>query len=214
MYIGDLGSATLDSPNHEKAWRMVTSSIEAEYILLSYPGPVDAPTLPAIAAFDKLVEKPISERQVLVGIKIDSSRLLCLVPKEKVERFRTLLNTVWSSSRKTFTPREGAKLFIVKQISSKPFFSTRVAKEMWAMKEATVVTKEIKAEIDRLRDETTKRLQGETESGQQSTPISYLVDRQFDHIAYSDASVLQIRHGRLQPRPGMLVADQLRGTPP
>jgi hypothetical protein len=30
--------------------------------------------------------------------------------------------------------------FIVEQISSKPFFSSRVAKEMWIMKEATVVT--------------------------------------------------------------------------
>jgi hypothetical protein len=57
MYIDDLGSVTLDSPDHEKAWRMVTSSIEAEYILLSYPGRIDAPTLPAIAVFDKLVKK-------------------------------------------------------------------------------------------------------------------------------------------------------------
>jgi hypothetical protein len=110
MYIDDLGLATLDSPNHHKAWKMVASSIEAEYLLLSYPGPIEAPTLPAIAAFDKLVEQTVSERHTLIGIEIDSCRMLCLVPKEKVERFLKLLNTVWSTGRKTFTPREGAKL--------------------------------------------------------------------------------------------------------
>jgi hypothetical protein len=36
--------------------------------------------------------------------------MLCLVPKEKVERFLKLLNTVWGIGRKTFTPQEGAKL--------------------------------------------------------------------------------------------------------
>jgi hypothetical protein len=94
MYIDDLGSATLDSLNHHKAWKMVASSIKAEYLLLSYPGPMEAPTLPAIAAFDKLFKKPVSERHTLVGIEIDSCRMLCLVPKEKVERFLKLLNTV------------------------------------------------------------------------------------------------------------------------
>jgi hypothetical protein len=72
MYIDDLGLVTLDSPNHQKAWKMVASSIEAEYLLLSYPGPIEVPTLPAIAVFDRLVEKPVSERCTLVGIKIDS----------------------------------------------------------------------------------------------------------------------------------------------
>jgi hypothetical protein len=150
--------------------------------------------------------------------------MLCLVPKEKGECFLKLLNTVWSSGQKTFTPREGAKLigtvillavvcpwlersyhhlgdqmnkqlrktyerimakqqgkqdtsepdqltldqarinFIVEQISSKPFFNSRVAKEeMWAMKEATVVTSAIKAEVDWLQHEAIMRcLQGET----------------------------------------------------
>jgi hypothetical protein len=60
MYIDDSGSATLDSPNHNKAWKIVASSIEVECLLLSYPGPIEAPTLPAIAAFDKLVENPVS----------------------------------------------------------------------------------------------------------------------------------------------------------
>jgi hypothetical protein len=63
---------------------MVTSSIEAEYILLGYPGPIDAPTLPAIAAFDKVVEKPISERQVLVGIEITPSIYYALYQKKKL----------------------------------------------------------------------------------------------------------------------------------
>jgi hypothetical protein len=63
--------------------------------------------------------------------------------------------------------------FIVKQISSKPFFSSRVAKEMWAMKKATVVIKEIKAEmIDWLQDEITKCLQGETEWSQHQSATS------------------------------------------
>jgi hypothetical protein len=73
----------------------------------------------------------------------------------------------------------------VEQISSKPFFNSRVAKEMWAMKEATVVTLAIKAEVDWLRHEAIRCLKGETEW---STPISHLVDRrQPDHTAYSDA---------------------------
>jgi hypothetical protein len=73
IYTDDfLGSATLDSPNHQKACKMVASSIKAKYLLLSYPGPIEAPMLPAIAAFDKLVEKPVSECHTLVGIKIDS----------------------------------------------------------------------------------------------------------------------------------------------
>jgi hypothetical protein len=106
MYIDNLGSATLDGPNHHKAWKMVASSIEAEYLLLSYPGPIEAPTLPAIAAlFDKLIEKPVSKRHTLVGIEIDSCRMLCLDPKEKVERFLKLLNTVRSTGSKQFTPR-------------------------------------------------------------------------------------------------------------
>jgi hypothetical protein len=89
--------ATHDSPNHHKAWKMVASSIEAKYLLLSYPGPIKAPTLPAIAALNKLVEKPVRERCTLVGIEIHSCRMLCLVPKEKAERFLKLLNTVWST---------------------------------------------------------------------------------------------------------------------
>jgi hypothetical protein len=52
------------------------------------------------------------------------------------------------------------------------------------MKEATIVTSAIKAEVDWLRHEAMRCLKGETEW---STPISHLVDRQPDHTAYSDA---------------------------
>jgi hypothetical protein len=75
--------------------------------------------------------------------------------------------------------------FIVEQISSKPFFNSRVAKAIWAMKEAAVVTSAIKAEVDWLRHEAMRCLKGETKEW--SKPISHLVNRQPDHTAYSDA---------------------------
>jgi hypothetical protein len=69
--------------------------------------------------------------------------------RKNYERIMTKQRRKHNTSESDQLTLEQARInFIVEQISSKAFFNSRVAKEMWAMKEATVVTSAIKAEVD------------------------------------------------------------------
>jgi hypothetical protein len=57
MYVDDNLSAMIYNVPLIK--QMVAASVEAIYLLLGYPGEITKPILPAVAAWDKMVDRPI-----------------------------------------------------------------------------------------------------------------------------------------------------------
>ena len=82
---------------------LVASSIEACYLLLGYPGPIQSPYLPPTMSCNKMVDRAIGLEQVFLGILFNTKRLEKSIEKYKVERLLHIINTTWNPARKTFT---------------------------------------------------------------------------------------------------------------
>ncbi len=68
MYIDDnLSACIYEQPLIRQ---MVAPSIEALYLLLGYPGEITNPILPPVAAWDKMVDGPVNENRISLGVMI------------------------------------------------------------------------------------------------------------------------------------------------
>jgi hypothetical protein len=108
MYVDDNLSACIYEPPLIK--QMVAASIEAIYLLLGYPGTITQPILPAVAAWDKMVDRPICENRISLGVMIRTYRMVIATPVHKAKRLLHLLDTTWHKKRKSFQVLEGARL--------------------------------------------------------------------------------------------------------
>ena len=108
MFVDDLLSATPRSKGDTD--KLLASSIEAVYILIGYPGPIQAPLLPPTMAWDKMVDRPVGPSRVSLGIKFKTNRLVLSIEDYKVERVLEILRTTWSKNRKAFTAIQAAVL--------------------------------------------------------------------------------------------------------
>jgi hypothetical protein len=108
MFVDDLLSAIIHKAKDIN--RLATSSIEAIYVLLGYPGPIEKPTIPAAAAWDKMVDRPIGEYRLALGYGFNSYRLIVDIPRYKVERFLLCLDKIWHKGRRQFEVLEAAQL--------------------------------------------------------------------------------------------------------
>jgi hypothetical protein len=108
MYVDDNLNACIYEPVLIK--QMVAASIEAIYLLLGYPGEITKPILPAVAAWDKMVDRPICENIISLGVMIQTYRMVVATPVHKAKRLLHLLDTTWHKKRKSFQVLEGARL--------------------------------------------------------------------------------------------------------
>ena len=108
MYVDDNLSACI----YERPLirQMVAASIEALYLLLGYPGEITKPILPPVAAWDKMVDRPICENRISLGIMIRTYRMVVATPVHKAKRLLHLLDTTWHQKRKSFQVLEAARL--------------------------------------------------------------------------------------------------------
>lgn len=107
MYVDDSQTATF--AEEEKAKQLVATSAEATYILRSYPGRIHQPFLTPTMAYDK-VEWAIGTQEVILGIHIDTDRMIIRIPTKKLIRLRDLLKQHWNRNRKRFVVRHAAQL--------------------------------------------------------------------------------------------------------
>lgn len=109
MYIDDAQTAIPACvPNGVN--RLVASSIESCYILLGYPGPIDAPIITPVMAWDKLEGFAIQPTMNSLGRISDSDNLELQCPTPRLIRLRDILTRHWNVNRKRFTPRIAAQL--------------------------------------------------------------------------------------------------------
>jgi hypothetical protein len=84
MYVDDNLFAIVYEPPLIK--QMVAASIEAIYLLLGYPGKITKPIIPAVAAWDKMVDRLISENIISLGVMICTYRMVVTMPIHKAKR--------------------------------------------------------------------------------------------------------------------------------
>ena len=108
MFVDDAPSACLRKKKPIQI--MACASVEALYMLLSYPGNIEAPSLPATIAIDKFLDRPLGETRISLGIGWDYYHLRLFTPKEKAQRFYDFFRSTWHEKRKTFHVIENAKL--------------------------------------------------------------------------------------------------------
>jgi hypothetical protein len=108
MFVDDLLSACVRDTDVIK--RMVCASVEALYILLSYPGNINNPELPAAIAIDKFLDRPLGETRISLGTGWDFYSLTIYTPIYKAKRLYDLICSTWHDKRKTFFVLENAKL--------------------------------------------------------------------------------------------------------
>ena len=84
----------------------IHASIQALFMTLGYPKDerVD------ILNIEKFQRVQCGEVQVQLGIEVDTRNMEVRLPTNKVERIVMLLDSVWASHRKYFTPLDGAQL--------------------------------------------------------------------------------------------------------
>jgi hypothetical protein len=93
MFVDDALSACLQDTETIK--RMICASVEALYMLLSYPGDITTPNLPATIAIDKFLDRPLGETRISLGTGWDYYHLRLFTPAKKVQRFYDFLCTTW-----------------------------------------------------------------------------------------------------------------------
>ena len=106
MYVDDNLSATIFS-----LWlikQMLAASVEAIYLILGHPGEITKPILPAVAAWDITVDRPICENRISLRVMIRTYRMVVATPVPKAKRLLHLLDTTWHPKRKSFQIFEGA----------------------------------------------------------------------------------------------------------
>ena len=79
---------------------LVASSIEACYLLLGYPGPIQSPYLPPTMSWDKMVDRVIWIERVFLGILFKTKRLEISIKNYKVKRLLHIINTTWNTAQK------------------------------------------------------------------------------------------------------------------
>jgi hypothetical protein len=109
MYIDDAQTAIpANIPNGVN--RLVASSIESCYILLGYPGPINAPIITPVMDWDKLEGFTIQPTMNSLGRISDSDNLELQCPTPRLIRLCDILTRHWNINRKRFTPRIAAQL--------------------------------------------------------------------------------------------------------
>jgi hypothetical protein len=80
MFVDDLLISTCVRDT-DKIKQMVCASVEALYILLSYPGNINNPELPAAIAIDKCLDRPLGETRISLGMGWGFYSLTIYTPK-------------------------------------------------------------------------------------------------------------------------------------
>jgi hypothetical protein len=109
MYVDDgLSALPADEPNGVN--RLVTASVESAYLLLGYPGPIQAPEIPATMSWDKMVDRPITVTRDSLGLSINTDDMNVTIPERRLQRLDECLGRHWNCNRKCFTARAAAQL--------------------------------------------------------------------------------------------------------
>jgi hypothetical protein len=90
--------------------QVVCASVDALYLLLSYPGNIESPSLSATIAIDKFLDRPLGKRRISLGRTWDYYDLRLFTPIPKAQGFYDFLCATWHKKRKTFHVIENAKL--------------------------------------------------------------------------------------------------------
>jgi hypothetical protein len=109
MYVDDGQSAVLAN-DPTAIHTLITSSVEAAYILLGYPGPIQQPTIPATMSWDKMVDRPIRPSRECLGLVIDTDKMEVTIPVRRLNRLDKCIRRNWNHKRKQFTARGAAQL--------------------------------------------------------------------------------------------------------
>ena len=70
---------------------IAASSMEGAYLLMGYPGPIQKPILPLVMADDKIRNRKIGTKQVNLGTKFVTKRLLITIEDYKIECLKFIL---------------------------------------------------------------------------------------------------------------------------
>jgi hypothetical protein len=109
MYVDDgLSALPAEEPNGVN--RLVTASVESAYLLLGYPGPIQAPDIPATMSWDKMVDRPITITRESLGILVNTDDMNVTIPEKRLTRLDDLMARHWNKNRKQFTARAAAQL--------------------------------------------------------------------------------------------------------
>ena len=93
MFVDNLLSACVR--DSETIKRMVCASVEALHILLSYPGKIENPELPAAIAIDKFLDRPLGKTRISLGTGWDFYSFTIYTPKCKAKRLYDLICSTW-----------------------------------------------------------------------------------------------------------------------
>jgi hypothetical protein len=94
MFVDDALSACLQ--DKKTIQQMVCASAKAVYLLLSYPGNIESPSLPATIAIDKFLDCPLGKTHVSLGTGWDYYHLRLFMPIPKAQRLYDFLCATWN----------------------------------------------------------------------------------------------------------------------
>ena len=240
--------------------KMAASSIESIYIVIGYPGPIQQPIMTPVAAWEKMVDRPISTVRESLGIQHNTHTLTLDAPDRKVKKIYDIIQDTWGIKRKVFTVIDAAILIgniihaltycswlqwaafnlqdaLKTQLRSnakrlarskhfKELFSTfdedwhraprniqklkilksDFVRKVWHCKEKTVITKDIRKEIDWIKKQCSDHIHG---IKKWYRPISHYIDREPDSIFRHDASII---YGAAGFSPTLQVYWQIKWT--
>jgi hypothetical protein len=109
MYV-DNGMSILPSDEPNRVNHLITASAESAYLLLGYPGPIQAPEMPATMSWDKMVNRPITITCKSLDITVDTNDMEVTIPNRRLTHLDELMACHWNKNRKQFTACAAAQL--------------------------------------------------------------------------------------------------------
>ena len=94
MFMDNLLSAIARHLNQTDL--LITSSVEAVYLLLRYPGKLNKSELPATMIVNKMIERPVAPTRVSLGVRFKNFRFILSMKDYKILRSINIIDTQWN----------------------------------------------------------------------------------------------------------------------